>query len=188
MTATATNDIVATRPWQIDPAHTSAQFAVRHLMIATVKGSFSDITGTVIYDPAAGGAVDVDISVPVATVATRVAQRDAHLRSADFFDADNHPMIMFKGKRIEGDVRSEFRLIGDLTIRGTTREIVLEVTNEGSGSDPWGNERMGFSATAKVNRLDFGLKWNMVLEAGGMTVGDDVKISIDVEILRPIAA
>ncbi|MGQ0643711.1 MAG: YceI family protein [Gemmatimonadaceae bacterium] len=187
MTAPVTTEAVAIRPWQIDSAHTAAQFAVRHLMIATVKGSFSDITGTVVFDETTG-ALDVDVKIPVATVDTRVAQRDAHLRSADFFDAENFPWMTFKGKRIEGSIGGNFRLIGDLTIRGTAREIVLAVTSEGSGKDPYGNERMGFSATAKVNRLDFGLKWNMALEAGGVTVGDEVKISIDAEILRPLAA
>jgi polyisoprenoid-binding protein YceI len=187
MTAPAGHNI-ATRPWQIDSTHTSAQFAVRHLMIATVKGSFTDITGTVVYDPASDGAVDIDIKIPVATVDTHAAQRDAHLRSPDFFDAENHPWMTFKGKRIEGDIGRTFRLFGDITIRGTTREIVFDVTKEGEGRDPWGNERMGFSAKAKLNRFDFGLKWNMALEAGGVTVGEEVKISIDVEILRPLAA
>ena len=185
MTATAIPGI-ATQAWQIDSAHTSAQFAVRHLMIATVKGSFSDITGTVIHEPATG-AIDVNVEIPVATITTRNAQRDAHLRSADFFDAEHHSVITFKGKRIEGDIAGKFRLVGDLTMRGTTREIVLDVKNEGSGSDAWGNERIGFSATAKLNRQDFGLKWNVALEAGGVTVGDEVKISLDVEIMRPLA-
>jgi polyisoprenoid-binding protein YceI len=188
MTAAATPNAIASKPWQIDTTHTSAQFAVRHLMIATVKGTFSDIAGSVTYDPEAGGVIDVDVKIPVATVDTRSGQRDAHLRSADFFDAEQHPWMTFKGKRIQGDITREFRLIGDLTIRGTTREIVLSVTHQGTRRDPWGNERMGFSATAKLNRFDFGLKWNMALEAGGVTVGEEVKISIDVEIARPIAA
>ena len=185
MTATAIPS-VATHEWQIDSAHTSAEFAVRHLMIATVKGSFSDITGTVFHDPATG-AFDVNVEIPVATITTRNAQRDAHLRSADFFDAEHHPVMTFKGKRIDGDIGSAFRLIGDLTVRGTTREIVLNVKNEGAGPDSWGNERMGFSASGKLNRQDFGLKWNVALEAGGVTVGDEVKISLDLEIMRPRA-
>lgn len=190
MTATATASAAVTRnavrPWQLDSAHTSAQFAVRHLMIATVKGSFTDITGTVVYDRLAPGRVDIDVKIPVASIRTNDEKRDAHLTSADFFDAENHPWITFKGKRIQGDLTKQFRLIGDLTIRGVTREVVLEATNEGSGTDPWGNERMGFSATAKVNRQDFGLKWNVALETGGFLVGDDVKITIDAEIMRPV--
>ena len=191
MTATAIAPATATRtaigPWQIDSAHTSAQFAVRHLMISTVKGSFSDIAGTVVYDRLAPGRADVEVRIPVATIHTRDEKRDAHLKSGDFFDAEKHPWITFKGKRIQGDVTGEFRLIGDLTIAGITREVVLAVTNEGSGTDPWGNERMGFSATTKVNRQDFGLKWNVALEAGGFLVGDDVKITIDAEVMRALA-
>lgn len=185
MTATE-NFEVSTKPWQLDSVHTSAQFAVRHLMISTVKGSFSEISGTVDYDPHAHtNRVDVDVKIPVATVTTRDDRRDTHLKSADFFDAEQYPWITFKGKRVEGDVEKKFRLIGDLTIRGVTREIPLEVAYEGSGTDPWGNERMGFSAKARVNRLDFGLKWNQALETGGFVVGDDVQISLDVEIVRP---
>jgi len=187
MTATAMHEFVATQQWQIDSAHTSAQFAVRHLMIATVKGSFSDISGHVRYNESSG-AVDIEVKIPVATVDTRVGPRDNHLRSPDFFDVEKHPWMTFKGKRIEGKIDGKFKLIGDLTIRGTTHEIVLDVTREGIGRDAYGNERMGFSATAKLNRFDFGLKWNMALEAGGVTVGEEVKISLDVEIMRPLAA
>lgn len=189
MTATANAPATATQtaagPWQIDSAHSSANFAVRHLMISTVKGSFTDIAGTVAYDPSASERAEVDAKIPVATIRTGDEKRDAHLRSADFFDAEKYPWITFTGKRIEGDATEEFRLIGDLTIRDVTREVVLNVTNEGSGTDPWGNERMGFSATTKVNRQDFGLKWNVALETGGFLVGDDIKITIDVEIMRP---
>lgn len=189
MTATANAPATATHtaagPWQIDSAHSSANFAVRHLMISTVKGSFTDIAGTVASDPSASERAEVDAKIPVATIRTGDEKRDAHLRSADFFDAEKYPWITFKGKRIEGDATEEFRLIGDLTIRDVTREVVLDVTNEGSGADPWGNERMGFSATTKVNRQDFGLKWNVTLETGGFLVGDDIKITIDVEIMRP---
>ena len=182
---TATAAVTTTGTWQIDSAHTTAQFAVKHMMIATVKGSFSDVTGTVSYDPGVG-LINVDVQIPVATIDTRNAQRDAHLRSPDFFDAESHPTITFKGRRIEGDVDSEFRLIGDLSMRGVTREVALNVTREGAGPDPYGNERVGFSATGKVNRQDFGLRWNMALEAGGVVVSDDVKISIDVELVRPL--
>lgn len=187
MTSTA-NLEVATKTWSIDNSHTTAEFAVRHLMISTVKGGFSDVTGTVEYDPAAPEHVDVDVKIPVATVNTRDEKRDAHLKSPDFFDAEKHPWMTFKGTRVVLGAKGKFTLIGDLTIRGVTREIQLAVTHEGSGTDPWGNERMGFSATGRVNRQDFGLKWNVALEAGGVLVGDDVKISLDVELTRPIAA
>lgn len=191
MAATANAPVTATHtaagPWQIDSAHTSAHFAVRHLMISTVKGSFTDIAGTVVFDRLAPGRAEVDVRIPVATIHTSDEKRDAHLKSADFFDAEKHPWITFKGKRIQGDTTGAFRLIGDLTIGGVAREVVLDVTNEGSGTDPWGNERMGFSATTKVNRQDFGLRWNVALETGGFVVGDDVNITIDAEIMRPLA-
>lgn len=187
MTATA-NLEVDTKPWQIDTSHTSAQFAVRHLMISTVKGWFSDISGTVVHDPNHPELLNVDVKIPVATINTRDEKRDAHLKSPDFFDAERYPWITFKGKRIVQGAKDKFTLIGDLTIRGVTREIQLAVTNEGSGSDPWGNERMGFSASGRLNRQEYGLKWNVALEAGGVLVGDDVKISLDVELLRPKAA
>lgn len=185
---TATNFEVATRPWQIDTSHTAAQFAVRHLMISTVKGFFSDVNGTVVYDPEHPELLNVDVKIPVATINTRDEKRDAHLKSPDFFDAENHPWMTFKGKRIVQGAKGKFTLVGDLTIRDVTREVQLAVTHEGSGSDPWGNERMGYSATGRLNRQDFGLKWNMALEAGGVLVGDDVKISLDVELVRPTAA
>jgi polyisoprenoid-binding protein YceI len=187
MTATAKVEI-ATTPWQVDASHTTAQFAVRHLMISTVKGWFSDVNGTVIYDPAHPELASVDVKIPVATITTRDEKRDAHLKSPDFFDAEKHPWMTFKSKRIVLGAKDKFTLIGDLTIRGVTREVQLAVTNEGSGTDPWGNERMGFSATGRVNRQDFGLKWNVALETGGVLVGDDVKIALDIELVRPIAA
>ena len=118
---------------------------------------------------------------------TRNEQRDTHLRSADFFDADTFPIITFKGKRVDGDIKGTFKLTGDLTIRGVTREVVLDVTSEGAGGDPWGNERLGFSATGKIERKDFGLVWNQVLETGGVAVGDTIKIVINTELVRPKA-
>ena len=120
-------------------------------------------------------------------VSLKKKKRDAHLRSPDFFDAERHPFISFSSKRVVGGVNGAFKLVGDLTMRGVRREIALDVTSEGSGTDPYGNERMGFSARGTVNRQDFGLTWNMALEAGGVAVSDEVKISIDVELVRPIA-
>jgi polyisoprenoid-binding protein YceI len=150
-------------------------------MIATVKGRFADVSGTVTADPANPDASTVDVTIGTASIDTRQEQRDAHLRSADFFDAEQWPSIRFVGKKIEGDVQNEFTLTGDLTIRDVTREIKLDVTNEGSVRDPWGNDRVGFSAKGKFDRRDYGLTWNAALEAGGFVVGDDVKISIDAE-------
>ncbi|MFN8571300.1 MAG: YceI family protein [Gemmatimonadaceae bacterium] len=173
--------------WQIDETHTNAQFSVRHLMISTVRGRFAQVTGRVNYNAANPGAVDVRVEIPVASITTHNEQRDGHLKSPDFFDAASHPSITFVGTRIEGSVGGDFKLIGDLTIRGVTKPITLQVSNEGTGNDPWGNERMGFSATAKLNRLDYGLHWNAALETGGVVVGEDVKLDIDVEIMRPKA-
>lgn len=176
---------VAGASWQIDSAHTEVEFSARHLMISNVKGRFSNPAGTASYDPARQGSLALEVTIPVATIDTRNAQRDAHLRSADFFDAEHHPTMTFKGKRIEGDIDGEFRLIGDLTIRGHTREVTLDVTAEGSGPDPWGNDRLGFSATGKISRKEFGLLWNQLLETGGVTVGDEIRIIINTELMRP---
>ena len=173
--------------WQIDPAHSHVEFAVRHLMISTVKGAFGDVRGTVWVDESDARTVLVDVTIQVASIDTRQEQRDAHLRSADFFDATHFPTITFHSRVVEGNHHdSEFRLVGDLTIRGVTREVVLAVSNEGSLTDPWGAERAGFSAQGKIDRTDFGLTWNQALEAGGVVVGNEVKISIEVELVRQI--
>ena len=173
--------------WQIDPAHSHVEFAVRHLMISTVKGAFGDVRGTVWVDESDVGTVLVDITIKVASIDTRQEQRDAHLRSADFFDAARFPTITFRSRVVEGSHQdSEFRLVGDLTIRDVTREIVLEVLSEGRLTDPWVAERAGFSAHGRIDRTDFGLTWNQALEAGGVVVGNEVKISIEVELLRQV--
>jgi len=185
MTTALSPDPVATAPWQIDTAHTEIEFSARHLMISNVKGRFSKPSGSVSYDPGQPDSLQLDVTIPVATVDTRNEQRDAHLRSADFFDAEHHPAMTFRGARIKGDIAGRFKLIGDLTIRGNTREVTLDVTSEGAGADPWGNDRLGFSATAKINRRDFGLTYNQVLETGGVVVGDEIKIIINTELMRP---
>jgi polyisoprenoid-binding protein YceI len=173
--------------WQIDPAHSHVEFAVRHLMISTVKGAFGDVRGTVWLDESDVRTVLVDITIQVASIDTRQEERDAHLRSADFFDAARFPTITFRSRVVEGSHQdSEFRLVGDLTIRDVTREVVLAVSSEGRLIDPWGAERAGFSAQGKIDRTDFGLTWNQALEAGGVVVGNEVKISIEVELLRQV--
>src|SRR5665647_1494160 len=171
-----------TTTWQIDGSHTGVEFAVKHLMISSVKGRFGDVSGMLTGDITNPESFSLDVKLAAASIDTRQEQRDAHLRSADFFDAEKYPTLDFKGKRIEVDVSSDFKLYGDLTIRDVTREIVLDVTNEGSVIDPWGNSRIGFSARGKINRGDYGLTWNQVLEAGGFAVGDEIKISVDVEL------
>ena len=169
--------------WKIDPAHTSVEFSVKHMMITTVKGRFTDVTGTVATDESKPAGSRVDVTIATASIDTREPQRDTHLKSADFFEVDKFPAITFRSTRIEGDA-GEFKLTGDLTIHGVTRPITLDVTYEGRGKDPWGGERIGYAATGKIKRSDFGLMWNAALETGGFLVGDEVKISLDIELVR----
>ena len=169
--------------WAIDPVHTSVEFAVRHLMITTVKGRFADVQGTVVLDEVAPSASSADITVQVSSIDTREPQRDAHLRSADFFEVERFPTLTFRSTAVRDWKTDGFTLIGDLTIHGVTREVALDVTNEGRTRDPWGGERTGFTATTKIKRSEFGLTWNQLLETGGLAVSDDVKISLDVQLV-----
>jgi Uncharacterized conserved protein len=169
--------------WIIDPAHTNVEFSAKHLMITTVRGRISDVEGTIIADEQNPANSKVDVTLKAATLDTRIEQRDQHLRSADFLDVENFPTITFRSKRIDGS-REEFKLYGDLTIRGTTREIVLDVTFEGKQKDPWGGERVGFTAKGKLDRREFGLTWNQALEAGGVVVGNEIRVTIDIEAVR----
>ncbi|MBC7898371.1 MAG: YceI family protein [Cytophagaceae bacterium] len=170
--------------WTIDPSHSTIGFAVKHMMISTVRGRFANFSGTVALDEANPANSHLDISIDAASIDTRAEQRDGHLRSADFFDVEQHPALTFKSKRVVGDPNSAFKVVGDLTIRGVTREVTLDAAFEGQGKDPWGNERRAFSAKGKVNREDYGLRWNQALEAGGILVGNDVKIEIESEFLK----
>jgi polyisoprenoid-binding protein YceI len=195
VTTTATlpqGNAISTRMWTVDPMHAEVGFAVRHLMISTVRGRFGRVAGTVQLDEQRPENAKIDVEIDVTSIDTRQDQRDGHLRSPDFFDAEHHPTMHFASTGIEGDVSGDFTITGDLTIRGNTRPVTLQASAEGRGRDPWGNDRAGFSATGKLNRSDFGLTWNQVLEAGGVTVGDEVKLSIDVELIlqaaKPVAA
>lgn len=170
--------------WQIDPAHTTAEFSVRHMMISNVKGRFGTIEGTVTGDLEDPTQAQVEVKIEVASIDTRNEQRDQHLRSADFFDVENHPYITFKSRRIERTGQDRFNVVGDLTIRGVTREVALDATFEGQAKSPWGQQVAGFSATTRLNRKDYGLTWNAALETGGVLVGDEVKIDIHVELIR----
>jgi polyisoprenoid-binding protein YceI len=178
-----TQAAVGTTTWKIDPAHTIVEFSAKHLMITTVKGRFSDVEGEIVISDADPSKSSVTATIKSASIDTRTTQRDDHLRSADFLDAANFPEITFRSTRITGD-KSEFKVTGNLTIRGVTREVTLDVTNEGSTKDPWGGDRIAFSATTKIDRRDFGLTWNQAIEAGGVLVGNDVKISIDVQAVK----
>jgi polyisoprenoid-binding protein YceI len=181
--STATATPTATT-WKIDPAHSQIEFSVRHMMITTVKGRFAGVEGTVHLDEANPAAASVDVRIDAASIDTREAQRDAHLRSADFFDVDRFPHLTFTATRGLERQGGRSTLAGDLTIHGVTRPVVLDVTEEGRGRDPWGGERLGFSATAKIKRSDFGLTWNQTLETGGVLVSDDVRISLDLELVK----
>lgn len=169
--------------WSVDPSHTQVGFAVKHLMISNVKGRFRKLTGSVQLDPNGYGA-EVDISIDAASLTTGDDKRDAHLHSAEFLHVEEHPVIQFTGRRIEGNVEAKFSLHGDLLIRGIKRPVTLYVVDEGRATDPWGNERVGYTASAKINRKDFGLEWNVALEAGGVLVGDEVRITIETELVK----
>jgi polyisoprenoid-binding protein YceI len=170
----------STQVYAIDPAHSSAEFIVRHLMIAKVRGRFTGLAGTI--EVPAGGHLPtaVDAKLETATISTSEPQRDGHLKSPDFFDAEKHPHIVFKSTSVEA-TGDGFNLHGDLTISGVTHPIVLKTTYEGETVDPWGNKRLGYEATGKLSRKDFGLVWNQALETGGVAVGDEVKIELSIE-------
>jgi polyisoprenoid-binding protein YceI len=171
--------------WQIDPAHTNVEFSVRHLMISNVKGQFENTSGTITANGNDPASAKIDATIDAASIDTRVNMRDADLKSSNFLDVAKFPTIAFKSTKVEADGPGKWKVTGDLTIHGVTKPVVLEV--EGSGEpihDPMGNTRAGASATTKIKRSDFGLTWNKTLETGGVMVGDEVAISIDVEAIK----
>ena len=175
----------ATSDWKIDPQHSSAQFSVRHMAISTVRGAFSKVTGTVVLDDKDIAKSAVDVTIDVTTVDTREPVRDNDLRSDKFFDVAHFPAMTFKSKKVEQVAPGKLKVTGDLTIRGTTKEVVLDVDGPTAPvKDPWGNQRVAVSATTKINRQDFGVKWNATLDNGGVVVGDDVNITIDAEMIK----
>jgi polyisoprenoid-binding protein YceI len=181
----------STKPveWQIDPAHSAAHFSVRHLMISNVRGEFSKLSGTVVIDPADVTKSTVEVTLEVASINTREPQRDEHLRSADFLDAANHPAITFRSRRVTAVGPNRFKLTGDLTIRGVTKEVTFDVDGPTAPvKDPWGNVRAGITASEKINRQDFGLVWNALIEGGGVVVGDEVSITIEAELIQKASA
>src|ERR1019366_3828543 len=179
----------ATTQWQIDPAHSAAHFSVRHLMISNVRGKFSKLSGSVLLDPADLTRSTVAVSLETASVNTREPQRDEHLRSADFFDVANYPAMTFRSKQIAAAGPDHFKLTGDLTIRGVTKEVAFDVEGPTpSMKDPWGNVRAGVAAKAKINRKAFGLVWNALIEGGGVVVGDGVSITIEAEFVQKTSA
>jgi polyisoprenoid-binding protein YceI len=178
----------AARTWQIDPNHSAAQFAVRHLGLSTVRGAFTKVTGTANLDDKDISKSSVEVTIDATSVDTRVRDRDNDLRSDHFFDVAKYPTITFKSKKVEQLSPGKLKVTGDLTIHGTTNEVVLDVDGPTAAvKDPWGNQRVAASATTKINRQDYGVKWNAKMDNGGLVVGDDVQITIDVELVQPAA-
>jgi polyisoprenoid-binding protein YceI len=177
--------LAAAVTWQIDPAHAFVEFKVRHLMVSSVKGTFTKVEGTVEVDDADLAKAALKVTIDTASIDTNIAKRDEHLRSADFFDVAKFPTMTFVSKKVIPASGGGGKVVGDLTIRGVTREVTLDVAEFSPAiKDPWGNQRRGATASALINRKDFGLTWNAALEAGGVAVGDEVKISLDVELIK----
>jgi polyisoprenoid-binding protein YceI len=184
MTASpATTSAVTT--WKIDPAHSSAEFKVKHMMISNVKGNFTGISGTLTLDEVDPTRSSVEATVPVATLSTGDEQRDGHLKSADFLDAEKYPTFNFKSTEVGRTAPGEHAVVGELTLHGVTRTVSFAVDGPSeAGKDPWGNTRVGLSATTRINRKDFGLTWNATLEAGGVLVGEDVTITLEIQFIK----
>ena len=171
--------------YQIDASHSAAQFKVRHMMIANVKGEFQKVSGTVHFDDANPAASSVDAAIDATTISTRDEQRDGHLKSPDFLDVAQFPSINFKSRQVTASGADSFTVVGDLTIHGVTKEVKLKVDEmTPEAKDPWGGTRRGAQASTRINRKDFGMGFNMALEAGGFLVGEDVDINIDVELVK----
>jgi polyisoprenoid-binding protein YceI len=173
--------------WNIDPAHTGINFSVRHMVVSKVRGRFGKYSGTIELDDGDFTRSSVEVSIDASSIDTGVADRDTHLRSPDFFDVAKFPELKFRSHRIERVDDARYRVIGELTIRDVKREVSLDVEYGGRGKDPWGNERVGFVAKTSIDRKEFGLTWNQVLESGGILVGDRVDIDLDVQAVRAAA-
>jgi polyisoprenoid-binding protein YceI len=185
MTAASISEVTATTTWNIDPVHSHAQFKVKHMMISNVKGEFSAVSGKLELNSADVSKSKVEASIDATTINTREPQRDAHLKSADFLETEKFPALTFKSTRISKTAVDQLAVEGDLTIHGVTRSVVFEVEGPSpSMKDPWGNTRIGLSATTRINRKDFGLVWNSTLETGGIMVGEEVTITLDVEFVK----
>jgi polyisoprenoid-binding protein YceI len=174
--------------WEIDSSHSSVHFSVRHLVIAKVRGLFARWSGTVHVPDGDFSKATVAVAIDASSLDTGVADRDAHLKSADFFDVAQYPELRFVGKRVQPRSGADLDVVGDLTIKGITREVVLRVEQHGQAKDPWGNLRAAFSAKASIDRKDFGLTWNQVLETGGVVVGDRVEIEAEIQAVKQVEA
>jgi polyisoprenoid-binding protein YceI len=184
-TATPVAPQTSTTTWNIDPAHSVAEFKVKHMMISNVKGVFSKLSGTLSHDESNHGNSRVEVSIEAASIHTNDDQRDAHLKSPDFFDAEKFPALTFKSNAVRVVRDGELSVEGDLTIHGVTRKVNFAVEGPTPPSkDPWGNTRIAVSATAKINRKDFGLTWNAALETGGILVGEEVTITLEIQFVK----
>ncbi len=170
--------------WRVDPDHSEVRFAIRHLMVNTVRGTFNSFRGDLIYDHHLEQPAGVVVEIDAASVDTGQVQRDIHLRSGDFFDVENYPHIRFASRDVEAIGRNHYRLIGDLRVLRRTSTVVLDVTFEGIGEDPDGRMRASFSATTEIRRQDYGLSWNRTLEAGGVTIGDTVRVYLEIQAVK----
>jgi polyisoprenoid-binding protein YceI len=185
MSTVAAPELTATTTWNIDPVHSNAQFKVKHMMISNVKGEFTAVTGKLELNSADITKSRVEASIDAATINTREAQRDAHLKSADFLDVEKFPLLTFKSTRVSKTGIDELTVEGDLSIHGVTRNVLFEVEGPSAPmKDPWGNTRIGIAATTRIKRKDFGLTWNAALETGGIMVGEEVTITLDAEFIR----
>jgi polyisoprenoid-binding protein YceI len=185
MTQTPIAVQTATTTWNLDPVHSIAEFKVKHMMISNVKGQFTGISGVLNLDESDLGNSRVEVTIDASSVNTRDAQRDTHLKSPDFFDVEQFPTLSFRSTRVKRVGDGELAITGDLTIHGVTREVVFQVEGPTPPArDPWGNTRIGLSATTKINRKDYGLTWNATLEAGGILVGEEVTITLDVQFVK----
>ena len=179
---------MASDRWEIDSSHSSLQFSVRHLVIAKVRGSFARWSGTIDVPNGDFSKATVNVTIDASSIDTGVADRDGHLKSPDFFDVAQHPELRFVGKRVLSRSEAEIDVVGELTLKGITREVVLRVEQHGQAKDPWGNVRAAFTAKTSIDRKDFGLTWNQVLETGGVMVGDRVDIEADIEAVKQVEA
>jgi polyisoprenoid-binding protein YceI len=178
---------MALSAWNIDPSHSAIAFSVRHMVVSKTRGRFTKWSGQLRFDAENPTASSVEVSIDPASLDTADAQRDAHLRSADFFDVEKYPSASFRSTKVEVSAEDRYRVTGDLTIHGVTKPVVLDVTYEGSGKDPWGGERAGFLASTSIVRKDFGLEWNKALDTGGVLVGEKVELTLEIEAVKQAA-
>ena len=178
---------MASSTWKIDPSHSAIHFSVRHMVVSKTRGRFTRFGGQIVFDPAHPAASSVEVTIEPASVDTADAQRDAHLKSPDFFDVEKFPQASFRSTSVEDLGGDKLRISGELTVHGVTRPLSFDAVFEGSAKDPWGGERAGFSGSLSLDRREFGLQWNKALETGGVLVGDKVELSLEVEAVKQLA-